>query len=108
MSVLERYQSATQLTRRMLEAARAQDWEALTAAGAARDALLEISPETLTSIPVQDRQPVARLIEEMLAFHNEITDHASPWLEHTATLLAAFDQANSTTLSMPAGSPETK
>lgn len=108
MSLLEKYTSATELTRRMLEAARVQNWEELAAAGAARDNILEDLPQNLPPMSVQDSREMARLIEEILGFHAIITNHCAPWLEHTARLLAAFDQANSTTLPMQASNPETK
>lgn len=108
MSLLEDYTSATELTRRMLEAARTQDWEELAATGAARDRLLVAPPETLPAMSARDSQQLARLIEEMLAFHDEIADHAGSWLKHTARLLAAFDQSSSITSSMQASNPEMK
>lgn len=94
MSVREKYETAAELTRRMLDAARAQDWDELGAAGAARDALFAALPEALPQLSAQDGTAIARLIEEMLACHSEINEHAGPWLEHTATLLAAFDRAD--------------
>ncbi|MBK9027746.1 MAG: flagellar protein FliT [Propionivibrio sp.] len=105
MSLLEDYTSATELTHRMLEAARTQDWEELATVGSARDSLLVAPPETLPPMSARDSQQVARLIEEMLAFHDEIADHAGSWLEHTAKLLAAFDRSDSTASSMQASDP---
>ena len=105
MSLLEDYTSATELTHRMLEAARTQDWEELATVGSARDSLLVAPPETLPPMSARDSQQVARLIEEMLAFHDEITDHAGSWLEHAGKLLAVFDRSNLTASSMQASDP---
>jgi hypothetical protein len=105
-AVLEKYEAAAELTRRMLAAARTQDWDVLTAVGAERDGLFASLPETLSGISAPESSQMRRLIHEMLACHAEIADHAGPWLEHTATLLAAFDRAN--TLSAHAGEPHAK
>lgn len=93
MTLLARYETAAGLTRNMLEAARRQDWDALTAAGAERDALFAALPTTLPPLPADEGRALARLIDGMLAAHAEIADRAGPWLEHVATLLAAFAQA---------------
>lgn len=96
MSVLEDYETATELTRRMREAARLQDWDKMAALGAQRDSVFAALPRALPAMSARDGAKMAQLIGEMLACHAEITDRASPWLEHAATLLAAFDRAGNT------------
>ncbi|MBL8416355.1 MAG: flagellar protein FliT [Propionivibrio sp.] len=99
MSVLDFYITASALTGRMLDAAREQNWDELISVGTDRDRLLESLPVAILPMSPQDSEQVARLIKEILACHTEISERAGPWLEHTATLLAAFDQRSSTTVS---------
>jgi hypothetical protein len=99
MNVPDIYETTSELTRRMLDAAREQNWDELISAGVERDRLLESLPEALPPMTPQDRQLVARLIKEILACHTEISERAAPWLEHTAKLLAAFEQNSSTEVS---------
>lgn len=101
MALPDEYENVASLTRRMLEAARIQNWDELTSIGATRESLLGILPKTLPPMSAQDSQKIARLIEEILACHAEIADRACPWLEHTAQLLAAFDRAGNDKASSP-------
>lgn len=108
MSVLDIYVTASALTRRMLEAARQQNWDELISVGTERDRLLESLPVAIPPMTPQDSQQVARLIKEILACHTEISERAGPWLEHTATLLAAFDRRSSTDVSAMQTNPSDK
>lgn len=94
MSVLDQYRKATELTRLMRDAARLQDWDQLAMVGEERDGVFATLPKTLPPMSVADSSQLRPLIEEILACHVEINDHAGPWLEHTRTLLAAFDRAS--------------
>lgn len=96
MSVLDIYVTASALTGRMLDAAREQNWDELISVGAERDRLLESMPVAISPMSPHDSEKVARMIKEILACHAEIFERANPWLEHTATLLAAFDRRIST------------
>lgn len=97
MSVLDTYQKIVQLTRQMLAVARAHDWDELSSLGSARDSLLASVPARLPPMTVAENLKVQKAIEEILAAHAEITDHATPWLKHTATLLSALDHTTATT-----------
>ena len=99
MSLLDFYVTARALTGRMLGAAREQNWDELISTGAERDRLLESLLVAIPPMTPQDSQQVARLIKEILECHTEISERAGPWLEHTATLLAAFDRRTSTAVS---------
>ena len=98
---LEQYEKAAELTRRMLDAARMHDWDELVSIGTARDAIFKQQLGALPQVSAQDKQKVAQLIEDILACHAEILDHAGPWLEHTATLLGAFDRTKDATVAAP-------
>lgn len=93
MSVIDQYKNATELTRRMRDAARLQDWDQLAMVGDERDGVFAKLPKTLPPMSVAESLQLRPLIEEILACHAEINDHAGPWLEHTRTLLAALDHA---------------
>ena len=93
MFLLDQYKRATELTRRMRDAALQQDWDQLALIGEERDHIFATLPETLPSMPVAESAQLRPLIEEILVCHTEINEHAGPWLEHTRTLLAAFDHA---------------
>ena len=93
MTVLDQYKKATELTRRMRDAARLQDWDQLSMVGEERDRIFATFPTTLPPMSIAESSQLRPLIEEILACHTEINDHAGPWLEHTRTLLAAFEHA---------------
>lgn len=95
-SLLARYEAATTLTRRMLDAARRQDWDDLADAGSARDAIFASLPANLPPMPTDEGRQMARLIGEMLTSHQEIAERAGPWLEHVARMLTALESAGST------------
>jgi hypothetical protein len=93
MSLLDQYTKATALTRCMRDAARQQDWDQLAIVGEERDGILATLPEALPPMSVAESSQLRPLIEEILACHTEINEHAGPWLDHTRTLLAAFEHA---------------
>lgn len=98
MSLPDDYEELAALTRRMLDAARIQDWDELTVIGSQRDRLYATLPKKLPPMSANDSARIAKLIKEVLACHSEIADRAGPWLEQTGKLLAAFERANMASL----------
>ena len=94
MTVPDDYEKLAALTRKMLDAARVQDWDELTAIGNARDSLVAVLPKRLLPMPADDSARIAKAIKEVLACHTEIADRAGPWMEQTAKMLAAFERAS--------------
>ncbi len=102
MALPDDYEKLALLTRTMLDAARIQNWDELTAIGSARDRIVAALPEKLPPMSPNDSARIAKSIKDILAYHAEISDRAGPWLEHTARLLTAFERADN----IPAPSPQ--
>ncbi len=96
MALPDEYEKLAALTLTMLDAARHQDWDELTAIGFTRDRLVATLPAKLPPMPANDSARIARSIKETLACHTEIAERAGPWMEQTARLLAAFERADAT------------
>ena len=94
MALPDDYEKLAALTRKMLDAARVQDWDELTTIGNARDGLVAVLPKRLLPMPADDSARIAKAIKEVLACHTDIADRAGPWMEQTAKMLAAFEHAN--------------
>ena len=88
------YRELLVCAQRMLAAARAQDWEALSALGEEQRLLAERLPAGLPTMPTNESGPLAETIREILATHEEIAALATPWLKHTRQLLQALEGAN--------------
>lgn len=96
MALPDDYEKLAAVTRTMLDVARRQDWDELTAIGSARDRIVAALPEKLPPMSANDSARIAKSIKDILAYHAEIADRAGPWMEHTARLLAAFERADRT------------
>lgn len=94
MALPDVYEELAALTHRMVDAARVQDWDELTTVGNQRDRLYATIPAKLPPMSTRDGARIAKLIEEILACHSEITDRAAPWLDQTRQMLAAFERAS--------------
>lgn len=90
MQLLDTYRSLRDLSREMVECARAKRWAELASLDARRQGLLELLPHPLPSLPASEGRVLAELIEEVLACHQEISRHALPWMETTSRLLKAW------------------
>lgn len=76
----------------MLEAARGNDWERLSALGNEAAALREQAEDTPgepDTLPEADRQTLATTIAAILEIEREILSHAEPALESTRRLLSS-------------------
>ena len=96
MSVLAQYQSLAEITRRMHSAALVNDWDTLCQIGTERDKLAARLPANLAGLSNTEQAAIRLLIEEILVSNSEISERATPWLEHTRTLLDSFGQAEAT------------
>lgn len=94
MALPDDYAKLAALTRTMLDAARIQDWDELTAIGTTRDRLVANLPNKLPPMSADDSARISAAIKEVLACHTEIADRAGPWMEQTAKMLAAFEHAD--------------
>jgi flagellar protein FliT len=87
-SQIAKFQEMSALSARMVEAARAQDWEQLVslekAVAQLRDALASDDNSTLD---IQERAAKAALIQRILDDDAEIRRHTEPWMEHVRGLL---------------------
>lgn len=90
---LKPYEAMSQLTSRMVEAARDNDWDLLEtleqAVGVIRNQLQAQDAQGTTPItdePVRIRK--RELILRILADDREIRRHTEPWIAHVRTLLA--------------------
>ncbi|WP_332674099.1 flagellar protein FliT [Aromatoleum sp.] len=94
MNTLSLFESMAAVSAGMLDAARANDWDRLTALergmAAVRDKLMRIEPngqqaETLTQA---EQLRKAALAAQMLENDREIRRHVEPWLASTRKLLS--------------------
>ena len=94
MAFPDDYEKLAELSRTMLDAARIQDWDQLTAIGTTRDRLVTNLPKRLPPMSADDTARISAAIKEVLACHTEIAGRAAPWMEQTAKMLAAFERAD--------------
>lgn len=89
------YESVCDISSRMVEAARANDWECLCALERQAAALIEkvkaSDPSAKHEIMHNEslRRHKVALIHQILADDREIRSHAQPWLESVREMLAA-------------------
>lgn len=92
MNTIELYQSVADASRRMLEAARAGDWDRLVGAEAecARRvaALRARQAATGAAIEAGEDPDRMRLLREILAHDAEIRELTTPWLKRLEKLIA--------------------
>lgn len=89
-TTLSLYESMSQISEAMCQAAQANDWDHLCELEREVSQLRERLQQTPAS-PTQDedcRQQKIRLIRKILADDREIRSHAEPWMDEVRTLLA--------------------
>lgn len=88
-SQLSIYEEMSVLSSRMVDAARAGDWEQLIAlemqVAGLRDTLMARSDDA--TLNDDEREQKARLIRRILDDTVEVRQHADPWMEHVRHLL---------------------
>ncbi len=104
------YESMSELSSAMTDAARANDWDELcrleTEVAAIRDRLaLQDPPQRQSQLDDRDRQHKSALIRKILADDREIRAHAEPWLENVRALLSngSRQRALNSAYGMPSG-----
>lgn len=90
MKIEQLYLDARELTRRMLEAATAQEWDTLTRLEQQRSTLIAALPKNLRNLPVLDpdqAKRITQLISEMERENSEIVEQVEVWQKHVRILL---------------------
>lgn len=91
MTGLRLYERIAEASRRMLEAARAEDWEGLVAAEADCAALIERARgfSSTERFSPEERSRKNEILRRLLADDAEIRARLQPWLAKLETLLGA-------------------
>lgn len=87
MTPEQNYQEILEHTRQMLEFARQQDWNALTAAGERQRALVESAAAHQRAIYGPEKQRLAATIAEIEKINAEIIERVQAWQQHVKILL---------------------
>lgn len=97
MNEIRIYESMSEVSARMVEAARANDWDRLAAlerdVASMRDTLA--TPRSTGALPlsVEERSRKLRLIHRILDDDAEIRRHTEPWMEHVSAYLGRNSRA---------------
>lgn len=94
MSIVTDYEEVLALSREMVKAATALDWNQLTRLGSEREVLLTRLPRTLPPLPPETGRTLASTISTILACDAEVRERAEPWLEHTRPLLQVLGKSS--------------
>lgn len=88
-AVIFAYEGLSQLTDRMLEAARAGEWDKVVALESDFSRQVQTLPtiDAGSTLSPASREHKVRLIHAILANDREIRDLASPWMSHLSALL---------------------
>lgn len=87
MTPEQSYQEILEHTRQMLEFARQQDWNALTAAGERQRVLVENAISDQRAVYGPEKQRLATTIAEIEKINAEIVERAQTWQQHVKILL---------------------
>ena len=87
------YPELLEISRRMLDAAKANNWDALSALGEEQQRLAANLPARTPLLPPGAAQELAQTIRAILDANAEISEQAKPWLEHPGQLLKALGAA---------------
>lgn len=94
MSGLTLYETMSDISAQMVEAAQANDWEQLIVlehrVAGMRDALLV--ENRASDLTTQERERKAALIQRILADDAEVRRHTEPWMEQVRRFLGAAAQ----------------
>lgn len=92
MSDLTRFETMLQLSRQMVDAASANDWDRLIALEKAeadlRETLRSAAPAEDSALSTGERERIRGLIREIQADHAKVHDIVGPWLGSVRQLLA--------------------
>lgn len=87
------YSKLLEISLHMVELAKHQEWEALTAAESERNSLLAKVPPKPADMSLSDINAMAKAIREIQDCDRAILDYVTPWREHAETLLSRLDPA---------------
>ena len=90
MTIESDYLAVLETTRRMADAASAQDWETLAEHERQRSLQLAVLTPIERMVPAPDAALSARLtriVEQIDQANGQVLEHASVWLEHVKVLL---------------------
>lgn len=90
-SQLSIYEEMSVLSSRMVDVARAGDWEQLISLemtlAELRHSLMATNDDDATLLSDDERAEKARLIRRILDDNTEVRQHTDPWMEHVRELL---------------------
>lgn len=97
-ATLKLYETMSDLSGQMVDAARANDWDGLCAleheVAALRDSLIQQDPPSLAGkLDEPTRSRKIALIHKILADDREIRSHTTPWMDNVKALLAGGARA---------------
>ena len=81
------YQEALELTHKMLEYAKVQDWDGLTRLGTQRFELIQKAIEHRDALPTAEQTQIRGIIREIEQESAEIIERVQCWQEHVKILL---------------------
>lgn len=94
MSALTLYETMSDISEQMVQAAQANDWEQLIVlerrVAGMRDTLL--AANRASDLTTQERERKAALIQRILADDAEVRRHTEPWMEQVRCFLGAATQ----------------
>lgn len=88
------YAKLLELSQAMQAAAKLQDWDSLTRLGTTRNELILSLPPALPPLPADIGRQIAESIRDILACDEDIQARVTPWLQHTAKLLAVLGRGS--------------
>jgi flagellar protein FliT len=88
-AVIFAYEGLSRLTGRMLEAAKAGEWDKVIALESDYTRQVQTLPtvDAVAGLSPASREQKVRLIHTILAHDREIRDLASPWMSHLSALI---------------------
>ena len=95
VSILSYYESISQISAKMVEAARRSDWDALLKCEAMCAQIIGELRARSDELPFDDREKLrkAELIRQVLAHDAEIRDQLNPWLAELRNMLQTRSHA---------------
>jgi flagellar protein FliT len=89
-AVIFAYEGLSRLTGRMLEAAKAGEWDTVVALESDYSRQVQTLPvvDATAALSPETREHKVRLIHTILAHDREIRDLASPWMAHLSALIS--------------------
>lgn len=87
MPALTYYKAILNLSEKMAELARTQDWESLAAVEAQRTALLPQLPQDVSVLAPEEQARIATAIAQIRTYDSMVLEYVTPWREQVSLLL---------------------